>query len=204
MQEYSKGGHKGIRLVSSIDRESLDIVRKFLAIGVQIRHVKNMPPIDFAVSDREMIATIEKIESGQMIQNLLVSTEQPYLDHFTSIFDELWKNGVDAKDRIKDIEAGVDTEGIEIIQNPAEIQKFTFDSVKSAAEELLIVYASANAFHRQEYLGAIQFLKEGSIRKRRKRQNLDTSRRFDCEDSSTMDRTPGAITKSAEDKYPLH
>ena len=162
MQEYSKGGHKGIRLVSSIDRESLDIVRKFLAIGVQIRHVKNMPPIDFAVSDREMIATIEKIESGQMIQNLLVSTEQPYLDHFTSIFDELWKNGVDAKDRIKDIEAGVDTEGIEIIQNPAEIQKFTFDLVKSAAEELLIVYASANAFHRQEYVGAIQFLKEAA------------------------------------------
>jgi nitrogen-specific signal transduction histidine kinase len=121
-----------------------------------------MPPIDFAVSDREMIATIEKIESGQMIQNLLVSTEQPYLDHFTSIFDELWKNGVDAKDRIKDIEEGVDTEGIEIIQNPAEIQKFTFDLVKSAAEELLIVYASANAFHRQEYVGAIQFLKEAA------------------------------------------
>ena len=162
MQEYSRGEHKGIRLVSSIDRESLDIVRKFLAIGVQIRHVKNMPPIDFAVSDREMIATIEKIESGQMIQNLLVSTEQPYLDHFTSIFDELWKNGVDAKDRIKDIEEGVDTEGIEIIQNPAEIQKFTFDLVKSAAEELLIVYASANAFHRQEYIGAIQFLKEAA------------------------------------------
>jgi signal transduction histidine kinase len=160
MQEYSRGEHKGIRLVSSIDRESLDIVRKFLDTGVQIRHVKNMPPIDFAVSDREMIATIEKIQSGQIIQNLLVSTEQPYLDHFTSIFDELWKNGVDAKDRIKDIEEGVDTEGIEIIQNPAEIQKFTFDLVKSAAEELLIVYASSNAFHRQEYLGAIQFLKE--------------------------------------------
>jgi nitrogen-specific signal transduction histidine kinase len=162
MQDYSRREHKGIRLVSSIDRESLDIVRKFLAIGVQIRHVKNMPPIDFAVSDREMIATIEKIESGQMIQNLLVSTEQPYLDHFTSIFDELWKNGVDAKDRIKDIEEGVDTEGIEIIQNPAEIQKFTFDLIKSAAEELLIVYASANAFHRQEYVGAIQFLKEAA------------------------------------------
>ena len=162
MQEYTRGEHKGIRLVSSIDRESLDIVRKFLAIGVQIRHVKNMPPIDFAVSDREMIATIEKIESGQIIQNLLVSTEQPYLDHFTSIFDELWKNGVDAKDRIRDIEEGVDTEGIEIIQNPAEIQKFTFDLVKSAAEELLIVYASANAFHRQEYVGAIQSLKEAA------------------------------------------
>jgi signal transduction histidine kinase len=162
MQEYSKGEHRGIRLVSSIDRESVDIVKKFLSIGVQIRHVKNMPPIDFAVSDKEMIATIEKIESGQMIQKLLVSSEQPYIDHFTSIFEELWKNGIDAKDRIKAIQEGIDTEGIEIIQNPAEIQKFTFDLVKSAREELLLLYSSANAFHRQEYVGAIQSLKEAA------------------------------------------
>ena len=81
---------------------------------------------------------------------------------FNSLFEELWKNSVDAKDRIKAIEDGVDTEGIEIIQNPAEIQKITFDLVKSASEEILIVLATANAFHRQEDLGAMQFLKEAS------------------------------------------
>ena len=37
-----------------------DLIKKFLDIGVQIRHVNNMPPIDFAVSDKEMIATTEK------------------------------------------------------------------------------------------------------------------------------------------------
>ena len=92
MQEYSKGKHKGIRLVTSIDRDSINIVQKFLTIGVHIRHVKNMPPIDFAVSDKEMVASIEKTGSGHAIKNLLVSTEQPYIDHFTSIFNELWKD----------------------------------------------------------------------------------------------------------------
>ena len=162
MQEYSKGKHKGIRLVASIDRDSIDVVQKFLTIGVHIRHVKNMPPIDFAVSDKEMVASIEKTGSGQAIKNLLVSTEQPYIDHFTSIFNELWKNGIDAKDRIKAIEEGIDTEGIEIIQNPAEIQKIIFDLLKSAREEILVMFSSANAFHRQEYLGAVQLLKEAA------------------------------------------
>jgi signal transduction histidine kinase len=162
MQEYSKGKHKGIRLVTSIDRDSIDIVQKFLTIGVHIKHVKNMPPIDFAVSDKEMVASIEKTGSGQAIKNLLVSTEQPYIDHFTSIFNELWKSGSDAKDRIKAIEEGIDTEGIEIIQNPAEIQKIIFDLLKSAQEEILVIFSSANAFHRQEYLGATQFLKEAA------------------------------------------
>ena len=63
MHKYTKAEHEGIRLVTSIDRDSVEIVRKFLDIGIQIRHVKNMPPIDFAVSDKEMVATIEKTES---------------------------------------------------------------------------------------------------------------------------------------------
>jgi len=162
MYKYTKAEHEGIRLVTPIDRDSVEIVRKFLDIGIQIRHVKNMPPIDFAVSDKEMVATIEKTESSQMIQNLLVSSEKPYIDHFASIFEELWKNGIDAKDRIKAIEEGIDTEGIEIIQNPAEIQKHTFNLVKSAKEEILVIFSTANAFHRQEYLGAMQFLKEAA------------------------------------------
>jgi membrane protein involved in colicin uptake len=37
------------------------------------------------------------------------------------------------------------------------------DLVKSAREEILIVFATANAFHRQEYLGAMQFLKDDLI-----------------------------------------
>jgi hypothetical protein len=62
MNKYRKGEHEGIRWVTFItDKDSADLVRIFLNIGVQIRHVKNMPPIDFAVSDKEMMATIEKM-----------------------------------------------------------------------------------------------------------------------------------------------
>ena len=55
MEKHRRGEHKGIKLVTSIDRSSLDMIKEFLNVGVQVRHVKNMPPIDFAVSDKEMI-----------------------------------------------------------------------------------------------------------------------------------------------------
>jgi signal transduction histidine kinase len=129
---------------------------------VQIRHVKNLPPIDFAVSDKEMIATIEKTEAGEVIRSLLVSNERPYIDHFSSIFEELWKHGIDARDRIRAIEEGVDSEGIEIIQNPMEIQELSSKLIKSATEEILIIFATANSFHRQEYVDLTQLLKEVS------------------------------------------
>jgi signal transduction histidine kinase len=118
--------------------------------------------MNFGVSDKEVALTIEKMEGGNVSQSFLISNEPLYVSHFNSLFEELWKNGIDAKDRIKAIEDGVDTEGIEIIQNPSEIQKITFNLLKSAAKEILILYSSAKAFHRQEYVGAIQSLKEAA------------------------------------------
>ena len=53
-------------------------------------------------------------------------------------------------------------EGIEIIQDPVEIQKVAFSLIQTAIEETLIMYSTANAFHRQERAGKIQLLKKSS------------------------------------------
>src|ERR671924_345352 len=160
LDRYKKGQHKGIRYITNIDRDNIDIVKLFLDSGVQLKHIKNLPPMSFGVSEKEIGATIEKMEQGNVAQSLLISNEPLYVNHFKSIFEELWKNGVDAKSRIRDVEEGVDTEGIEIIQNPYEIQKLAFELVKSAQKEIRIIFSTANAFHRQEYAGTIQLLKE--------------------------------------------
>jgi signal transduction histidine kinase len=159
--KYRKGEHEGIRWVTSItDKDNADLARDFLNIGVQIRHVKNMPPIDFAVSDKEMMATIERMEGGDIAQSLLVSNEPAYINHFRSIFEELWKNGIDALDRIRDIEQGIDQANIEIISNPKEGIKRAWGIIKSAKEEVLILFSSANAVRRQIDMDGLQLLKE--------------------------------------------
>ena len=162
MDKHKKNEHNGIKLVTSIDKDSIDLAKSFLKIGVEIRHVKNLPPIDFAASDREIIATIQKSETSEMIQNLLVSNEAAYLDHFVSIFEELWKNGIDAADRIRDIEEGIDLADIEIIPNPKEGIARAWNIIKSAREEVSIMFASANALRRQMDMGGLQLLKDMS------------------------------------------
>jgi hypothetical protein len=72
--------------------------------------------MSFGVSDKEIAATIEKMEAGQNVQSLLLSNEPAYVNHFYHIFEELWKNGIDATERIRDIEQGVESASIEIIQ----------------------------------------------------------------------------------------
>jgi signal transduction histidine kinase len=160
VEKQQKGEGEGMRWIINIDKDNIDLVKVFLKSGIEIRHVKNMPPMNFGVSDKEMAGTIEKQEGGKVSQSFLISTEPLYINHFNSLFDEMWKNGIDPKVRIKAIEEGIDSEGIEIIQDPVEIQKLAFSLTQNATEEILVMFSTANAFHRQEHSGGIGLLKK--------------------------------------------
>ena len=147
MDKYKTGDHDGVRIVTSIGKDNVELVRAFLRIGVQVRHVKNLPPIDFSVSDKEIVATILKSDYGELNQNLLVSNEAVYLSYFVSIFEELWKSGIEAENRIGAIEEGVDSEGIEIIQNPIEILTLRRNLLRSAQNEILMVFPATEYGH---------------------------------------------------------
>ena len=125
-----------------------------LEVGIHIRHVKNLPPMSFGVSDKEIAATIEKMEGGRMVQSLLLSNEPAYVNHFKTIFEELWKNGIEV--RIKDIEAGADLADIEVIQSSSKAKGLYLDLAKSARNEVLLVFPTIGSFMRREKMGVIQ------------------------------------------------
>ena len=58
---------RGIRWITSIEKDSIDLVKIFLNAGIQIRHVKNLTSINFAVDNKHFYATIEDMQEGRMI-----------------------------------------------------------------------------------------------------------------------------------------
>ena len=159
LDKQKKGKHKGIRYVTIIDNDNINLVRAYLNSGIQIRHVRNLPPMSFGISDKMIAATIEKMEGGRKVQSLLISNEPFYLRHFASIFEELWMNGIDAADRIRDIEQGIDLADIEIIPNPRQGISKAWSIIKNAKEEVLVMFSSTNALLRQIDMGALQLMK---------------------------------------------
>ena len=107
IEKQRRGEHEGIRYVTNVDTENIQLVETYLESGIQIRHLRNLPPMSFGVSDKEIALTIEKMEGGKSIQSLLISNEPPYVKHLSFTFEELWRNGIDASDRIRNIEEGV-------------------------------------------------------------------------------------------------
>ncbi|MFL6316584.1 MAG: ATP-binding protein [Nitrososphaeraceae archaeon] len=156
---------KGVRWITSIDKDSIDLVKIFLDSGMQVRHVKNLIHIDFAVDNKNFNATVDKMEAGKLMESLLISNESAYVSHYNSVFEELWKNGIDATERIKDIEAGVDLADIEVIPSSARAQERYLDVVRSAKEEILWIFPTVNAFIRQDKIGAIPLAKEAAKEK---------------------------------------
>jgi len=162
LERQRRGEGEGIRWIMSIEKESVDLVKKFLNLGVKIRHVKNLAPINFTVSKHGLIATVEEMDEGRMVQNLLTSNERSYIKHFSSMFEQLWKDGLDASYRIKDIEEKIGKAEIEIIQNPMDAIAQGWDMVRSARKEVNILFSSSNALKRQIAMGALPLLNDAS------------------------------------------
>jgi hypothetical protein len=90
-----------------------------------------LPPIDFAVSDKEIVAKVHKVESEISdekhesgnhetildVKNVLVSTEQAYIDYFLYTFSELWNNGTNAEARIAYLEQGLEPEFTDVLND---------------------------------------------------------------------------------------
>ncbi len=167
MDKHRKGEHKGIRLVTTaIDRDSAELVKMLLDFGIQIREIKNMPPMNFSVTDKELHATIDDMEDGNMVQSVLVSNEPLYVNHFRSVFEKLWENASDTRARMASVDEGVEMPDIEVIPNASIAREFYLNDVKNAHEEIMIMFPTTNAFLRQYKMGAAQLAKESAQKRK--------------------------------------
>ena len=160
LDKQKEGKHKGIRYITNIEHDSIHLARLYMDHGIQIKHVKNLPPMSFGISDKEIALTIEKMDGGKKVQSLLISNEPLYLKHINSIFEELWRNGTDAVNRIREIEQGIEPARIEIIETPRKAVEIARNIVKAAKNEVLRIYPSLNAFRRQVRIGALHLFRE--------------------------------------------
>jgi two-component system, OmpR family, sensor histidine kinase VicK len=162
LDKQQKGEGEGMKWATHIDEENVDLVKVFLKAGIQIGHVKNMLPMNFGFSEIAMAATLENQEGGKVSQSFLMSNEPLYIDHFSSLFEEIWKDGTDAKERITLIEEGADLADIEVIPSAARARELYLDALNKAQKDIRIVFPTTNAFLRQHKIGIIQLAKEAA------------------------------------------
>ena len=153
--------NRGIRLrfVVEITYENLQYCKDLMKIADEIRHMDKIEA-NFGLNEIEYLGSITLQEEETLqatYSNVMEVVEQQQF-----IFNTLWSKAIPAEQKIREIEEGIKPEVIETISNPFEIQKLAFELVRSARDEILLVFSTANAFHRQERTGMIKLLKEAA------------------------------------------
>ncbi|MER5175956.1 MAG: HAMP domain-containing sensor histidine kinase [Candidatus Nitrosocosmicus sp.] len=151
IEKQKKGESSGIKWLTYIDdtKNTIELVKTFLNAGIQVRHIKNLPSMNFSFDSNSIQATIDRMHDGKIMNSLLVSNELAYVRHFTSYFHDLWNNnGIDALERIKDIEEGMEYD-IEVIRHSDRALDVYLNIVKSAQSEIFFIFPTPRSFVRQ-------------------------------------------------------
>jgi two-component system sensor histidine kinase VicK len=167
LEVHRSGKHAGIRWVTMIEDIEYDklsnVIKTFMQLGMQIRHVTAIPPMSFGVSEKEVGVTVESMQGRSMNTNAIFSTESAIVGQFAAIFEELWNKGINAKERIEEIESQTRT-FIELIQNPSEIQERYHALVASAKYQVLLFLPTTTAYIREEKMGIFESLEAAASR----------------------------------------
>jgi signal transduction histidine kinase len=167
LDRHRSGKHAGIRWVTKIgddqDSRLFEVVKSFMKLGMEIRHVPTIPPMSFSVSEKEMSVRVERMRGGSLNGSAIFSSEPAFVEQFAALFEELWNRGTIATDRIKEIESETKT-FIDIIQDPAEIQKRYQALIASAKEQVLLFLPTTTAYRREEKIGIFDSLEEVAAR----------------------------------------
>ena len=158
----AKNRGTSLRFIIEITKENLQYCKDLMKITDELRHMDEIEA-NFGLSETEYLGSITLQEDALQAT---YSNVKEVVEQQQFIFDTLWSKATPAEQKIREIEEGIEPEVIETIRNPFEIQKIAFELVKSARDEILLVFSTANAFHRQERTGMIKLLKEAAAGRR--------------------------------------
>ena len=200
--------HKGIRILVEITRDNLEIIKELLDLGIQIRHIKNISSIDYTVTNSDLIIAVKRTEKNDPSDSILYSNDPSYLDHFTNVFEEMWKSSKDPERVIKSLEEETELSFIETIDDPEESVKLVRTLISSAKYEILGILPNFNSFLRQVDSGMMEFMKD--ISESKKNTNIrillveETNNEIQHKILTIFDKFNGKITGSSNsDEIPL-
>lgn len=154
------GKKRGERWLTTFNKEDVPLVREFLDMGMQIRHYskQELLPMVFSVSDKTLNATVDRMQGGRLMRYILTSNEPLYVQYYNSLFEELWRDGIDALDRIKQIEEDIEPEFVEVITDGIKGANLMVDFAVSVRKEAQVILPQPKTMERAEKLGIWDYL----------------------------------------------
>jgi signal transduction histidine kinase len=152
-----------IRWITDITKDNLTNC-KDLTQYAEVRHISSLNG-NFGVSEIEYIAAAT-IDQGQPVPKLIYSNSKEMVEQQQYIFDIFWIKAIPAEHRIREIEQGIEPQGIEVIYDARQALELYQSLILSAEKEIKIVFPTTNALIRQDNAGILFLLQEAASAKK--------------------------------------
>ncbi|MGH9963961.1 MAG: ATP-binding protein [Nitrososphaeraceae archaeon] len=160
--DYAELPKRGIRLrfITEITKENMKYCEKLLRV-CELRHLEKVKG-NFGIIDGRSYGAGSSAEEGQAPAQLIRSNIRAFVEQQQYFFETLWSKALPAERRIEQIQRGTDEEFIDTMNDPYEVQKLTYELIKSSRVEIMIVCATCNAFLRQVRAGSFKLLEQAA------------------------------------------
>jgi hypothetical protein len=153
-----------VRLVTRINPENVELAKE-LARKYSVYHTDG-PGGDFCIIDG-VIYFYDIENSNQKMAGYhrqLFSKNPSFVKLQQNLFENLLNHAIPARDKIKEVERGIQREYIKTIQDPSSILQLVRDRIETAGFDIQVLFATTNSFYRAESDGIIDLL--GAARSR--------------------------------------
>jgi len=149
-----------LRTITEITHKNIAYCKRMVE-RMELRHLDAIKG-NFSISDKKTYRGAASMNEGEPPTEGVRSTTRVFVEEQQYFFETLWSKAIPAKQRFKELEEGAKREFVETVRDPSEIQKLSFELIKKAQEEILILLSTTNAFHRQDKAGTLELLKEAA------------------------------------------
>ena len=161
---YAKKRGVKLHYVTEITKDNLSYCKQLMEMVDELRHLDGIKG-NFYVSESGYLAPATAHEVGKSASQVIYSNVTEIIEHQRYVFDSFWNKAIQAADRIREIEEGIDLSKTEVIQSPQKIMDTLLDMIKSARHEILLLLPTINAFLREERIGTFELLKSSILEK---------------------------------------
>lgn len=151
-----------IRLLVEASKDNIEMVKKYIDLGVEVRYLMQEPSLYFAVTSNDIMATIERMEMEDLAESLLYSNDPHYIERFKLIFERLWNDSKPADEIINFLEKDEEIPFIETIENSSKTISLIRGLIARANNEVLGIIPSYKALLRQVDIGIFDHLVKSS------------------------------------------
>jgi hypothetical protein len=153
-----------VRIVTVINPENLELA-KDLARQFSVYHIDGSGG-DFCILDGTTY--LYDIENSNLkmggYHRQLISKNHTFVKLQQNLFENLLNHATPARDKIREVEHGVQSEYIKTIQDPSSILQLVRERIETAGFDIQALFATINSFYRAESDGIMDLL--GSARAR--------------------------------------